>query len=603
MASIDDLFRAPYTTHTKRKHDPTSTFTSTSNKAPRTGSATSPHTNGSHYAGGIPKLKIASVEDELLPSADDEDDIEAGPTMPSDEEDEEANAEDSDGRFFGGGVSKSSREVLDYVNGTDDGPDEVIDSTWLRKTALAFERKISKNAEMRAKYEGEPEKFMASEADLDEGVKGLGILAEHGELYTEFVEMGCVGSLVGLLSHENTDIAISVVNLLEELTGEDGEVEDTQWKALVRAMSEADVVGLLIQNLSRLNEQRSEDREGVYHILSVLENLLADSTNLSAQPSLVTWLHTRISLRISSPHILQNQQYATEILATLLQSTGPANRESFISLSGIDTLLELLSAYRKRDPEKDSDEAEWVANLFDALTCLVDTASGATAFLAGEGVELSLIMLHEGKLSKSRALTVLDHAMGGGAAEAVCEKVVEAAGLKTLFGMFMKRQDRQATEHLIGIFASLLRYLSAGSSGRIRTLAKFVEREYEKIAKLVTLRAEYASKLRVLDAEIEREREGLTPKEQEEMADEWLSRQLDAGLFPLQTLDVVLAWLVAEDDGARKKVEDLMGGVEELKESLMGQIAGIQVGEDDDGEAVGRAKTGREMLEALVRCL
>lgn len=608
MTSIDDLFRAPYTTSTKRKHDPTSTFIPSSNKVPRTNHATSPHTNGSHYAGGIPKLKIASVEDET-PDPADEEDIEAGPAMPTsepdnDEDEEGTNAEDGDGRFFGGGISKSSRDVLDYVNGTDNGPDEVIDSVWLRKTALAFERKISKNAEMRAKYEGEPEKFMASEADLDEGIKGMGILAEHGALYSEFVEMGCVGSLVGLLSHENTDIAISVVGFLEELTGEDGEVEDAQWKALVGAMVEGGVVGLLVQNLGRLDEQRSEDREGVYHILQVLENLLADSTNLEGQKELVAWLTDRIQTRVGTKRVAQNQQYAAEVLAMLMQGTDRTNREAFVHMKGVDTLLELLSAYRKLDPEKDSDEAEWVENLFDTLTCLVDTHSGTAAFLAGEGIELCLIMLREGKMSKARALTVMDHAMGGEAAELACEEVVEAAGLKTLFGMFMKKQDREATEHLIGIFASLLRYLPGNSSGRIRTLAKFVEREYEKIAKLVKLRGEYKERLGAVDAEIEQERKALSQEdEEEEMADEWLSRRMDGGFFPLQTLDVVLAWLVAEDDGARKVVSRLLGGLEELGVSLKGQIAGIETSPDEDGVAKEKAVAGREMLEALLMCL
>ena len=37
------------------------------------------------------------------------------------------------------------------------GP-EKIDSAWLRKLALNFERKISKNAELRAKFEGDPQK-------------------------------------------------------------------------------------------------------------------------------------------------------------------------------------------------------------------------------------------------------------------------------------------------------------------------------------------------------------------------------------------------------------------------------------------------------------
>lgn len=35
---------------------------------------------------------------------------------------------------------------------------EKIDSAWLRKLALNFEKKISRNAELRAKFEDTPEK-------------------------------------------------------------------------------------------------------------------------------------------------------------------------------------------------------------------------------------------------------------------------------------------------------------------------------------------------------------------------------------------------------------------------------------------------------------
>lgn len=35
---------------------------------------------------------------------------------------------------------------------------EKIDSAWLRKLALNFEKKISRNSELRAKFEDKPEK-------------------------------------------------------------------------------------------------------------------------------------------------------------------------------------------------------------------------------------------------------------------------------------------------------------------------------------------------------------------------------------------------------------------------------------------------------------
>lgn len=77
---------------------------------------------------------------------------------------------------------------------------------------------------------------MASEADLDVDIKALSVLSEHPSLYKDFAELGCVGSLVSLLSHENTDIAIDAVEIIAELTDEDVEAEQDQWDVLVNAM-------------------------------------------------------------------------------------------------------------------------------------------------------------------------------------------------------------------------------------------------------------------------------------------------------------------------------------------------------------------------------
>ena len=48
--------------------------------------------------------------------------------------------------------------------------------------------------------------------------------------------MGCVSSLVSLLSHENADIAIDTIQIISELTDEDVEAEQEQWDTLVNAM-------------------------------------------------------------------------------------------------------------------------------------------------------------------------------------------------------------------------------------------------------------------------------------------------------------------------------------------------------------------------------
>jgi beta-catenin-like protein 1 len=173
--------------------------------------------------------------------------------------------------------------------------------------------------------------------------------------------------------------------------------------------------------------------------VDVLESLASQSSvaeKIGQDAHTMPWLVSRIQQK-ESP-VSQNKQYAAEILAIILQSSS-ANRKKFASSDGVDTLLQLLSSYRKRDPEKDSDEEEYVENLFDCLTCIVDEEEGKAKFLETEGLELAQIMLREGKLSKQRALRVLDHALSGPTGIAACENLVEIAGLRTIFGMFMKK--------------------------------------------------------------------------------------------------------------------------------------------------------------------
>lgn len=88
---------------------------------------------------------------------------------------------------------------------------------------------------------------------------------------------------------------------------------------------------------------------------------------------------------------------------------------------------------------KGSEEEEYVENIFDCVTCCVDEQEGKIKFLEAEGVELCLIMIKEGKMSRPRALRLLDHALGGPDGAACCEKLVEAAGLKVIFTIFMKK--------------------------------------------------------------------------------------------------------------------------------------------------------------------
>ncbi|KAI0114447.1 Catenin-beta-like protein [Nemania sp. FL0031] len=591
MTSIDELFKASGVGN-KRKleplRDPNEVYKSA-------------RLNGS-------KSRHARVEDEPLT----DDNIEAGPAPPPEDNDAEGDYgpamppddDDEGGRFFGGGVTAQEAQVLDYLDDTEaELLPEKMDVAWLRRTALSFEKKISRNAEQRAKFEDDPSKFIASEAELDAEIKALSILSEHPELYPEFARMGCVASLVGLLAHENTDIAIDAIEIIDELTDEDVAAEEAQYDALVDALLEADLLSLIVSNLERLDETQETDRGGTYHALGIVENLCSrtgTAERVAEAESLLKWLLRRIQMKEAEGGVSQNKQYAAEILAILVQNL-PKNRRKLASLDSTDIMLQLVAPYRKRDPEKGGEEEEYVENLFEALTCVVDELEGKAKFVEAEGVELCLIMLKEGKLSKSASLRLLDHAAGGASGVEVCQKIVEAGGLKNVFTLFMKKStDHRAAEHLIGIFASMLRLLPADSAERIRLLAKFVEKDYEKTAKLVKLRRECAARMGAVDEAIRSEQAQMSPEEKEDMADEWFSRRLDAGLFSLQTLDVVLAWLIAEDGGAKDAIRKLLADRDEswsaIRETLQEQIEGMDTDSAD-------GKDTREMLSTLLQFL
>ncbi|KAL9066891.1 MAG: hypothetical protein Q9157_006994, partial [Trypethelium eluteriae] len=66
------------------------------------------------------------------------------------------------------------------------------------------------------------------------------------------------------------------------------------------------------------------------------------------------------------------------------------------------------------------------------------------------------------------------------------------------------------------------------------------------------------------------------------------------------TVDVVLAWLVAEDDGARQRIVTLLAerdeALQDVKKTLQEQVDGM---EEDDEEA----QSVKEMLSTLMTFL
>jgi beta-catenin-like protein 1 len=175
----------------------------------------------------------------------------------------------------------------------------------------------------------------------------------------------------------------------------------------------------------------------------VIENITSFSPLYANRipTSLISWLLSRIEKK--ERQVSQNKQYAAEILSIVLQLSRQQLRKT-LSLPNqnlLEIILTQLSPYRKRDPAKNADEEEeFLENLFDSLCTCVQISRGKTQFIDLEGVDLCLLFLKgDGKVAKSRALKVLDFAVGGLGGDVVSQTLIEKGGLKSLFGIYMKK--------------------------------------------------------------------------------------------------------------------------------------------------------------------
>jgi len=111
-------------------------------------------------------------------------------------------------------------------------------------------------------------RFMEAELELHEAIQELHALATVPELYSLAVDQKLVPTILGLLSHENTDIAVAVVNLLQELTDIDT-LNESQEEAstLIDSLLEQQICSLLVHNLERLDENQREESDGVHNSL------------------------------------------------------------------------------------------------------------------------------------------------------------------------------------------------------------------------------------------------------------------------------------------------------------------------------------------------
>ncbi|XP_054581010.1 beta-catenin-like protein 1 [Eptesicus fuscus] len=506
-----------------------------------------------------------------------------GTKRPRDEEEEELNRPRKHagpgelGRFreevttVGRAAEEAPKRLLPIRDSEGEGgeeEEEPLDASSVKKMILTFEKRSYRNQELRVKFPDRPERFMESELDLDDIIQEMHVVATRPDLYPLLVELGAVRSLLGLLEHDNTDVSIAVVRLLEEFTDVDALHEGEEGaEVLIEALADGQVVALLVQNLGRLQESVSEEAQGVHDTLALVENMAEfrpQTCEEAAQQGLLRWLLKRLKAKMPFD---ANKLYCSEVLAILLQDSD-ANRALLGELEGIDVLLQQVSAFKRRNP-RTAEEQEMMENLFDALCSCLLLGSNRERFLKGEGVQLMNLMLREKQVARSSALKVLDHAMLGPEGSDTCRKFVDILGLRTIFPLFMKSPkkikkagstEKEHEEHVCSILASLLRNLRG--QRRTRLLRKFTERGSEKVDRLMELHFKYLEAVQVADEKMEgakhhRLLRGEMPDSDSE--EDLYLRRLDAGLFVLQHICYILAEICnAKDPQIRQRVHQIL---------------------------------------------
>ncbi|XP_078275092.1 beta-catenin-like protein 1 [Rhinoraja longicauda] len=485
------------------------------------------------------------------------------------------------------------KKILDLME-TDEA--EPLDESSVKKMILTFEKRAYKNQELRIKFPENPEKFMESELDLNDIIQEMHVIATMPDLYHLLVELNAVQSLIGLLGHENTDVSIAVVDLLQELTDIDTLHESEEGaEVIIDALLEGQVVALLVQNLERLDETVKEEADGVHNTLAIIENLAEFRPEMcteAAQQGLLLWMLKRIKAKIPFD---ANKLYCSEILAIVLQNND-VNRELLGDQEGIDVLLQQLSLFKRHNPST-NEELEMMENLFDSLCSCLMLSSNRDRFLKGEGLQLMNLMLREKKMSRASALKVLDHAVIGPEGSDNCHKFVDILGLRTIFPLFMKTPkkmkkagmtEKEHEEHVCSILSSMLRNLKGQQ--RTRLLNKFTENDCEKVDRLMELHFKYLEAVQIADKKIEGEKHDMVRQGEiidDDMEDEFYLRRLDAGLFVLQ----LVCYIMVESCNAgisqiRQRVHQILnmrGGSTKVVRHIMREYAeNIGDGKNDE---------------------
>uniref|UniRef100_A0A915CXN4 Beta-catenin-like protein 1 n=1 Tax=Ditylenchus dipsaci TaxID=166011 RepID=A0A915CXN4_9BILA len=391
-------------------------------------------------------------------------------------------------------ANASAAEILAALEQDDSLQQASVDEVTIKRISQQLQKKCDKNREQRIKYSEEPQKFMESEVELNNAIQP--------DLYPLVVENGVIQILLQLLSHENTDIVATVLNLIQTSKSC---MKARRGQFLIDELLKCQIVETIVQQaITRLNEEVQDESDAVHNALTI---------------TLFPWLLARATKKSSFD---ANKLFSSQLLHMLLQSNENARKKLTDKIDGIELLLRALASYKRHDPSS-PDEFEHMENLFDALCAsLLHLPIVRYFWMVSEGLQLMNLILREKKQSREGALKVLSHATSIPDGGANCNKFVEILGL------------HEHEEHCCSVIDALL--FLCDEQNRQRVAQKFEDHGCEKIDRAIELFIKYTGRVQKFSAKLAK---NTTLADLE--PDEIYIEKLGNGLYTLQRVTLIIA--------------------------------------------------------------
>ncbi|OII77445.1 hypothetical protein cand_009360 [Cryptosporidium andersoni] len=333
--------------------------------------------------------------------------------------------------------------------------------------------------------------------------------------------------------------------------------DKTYWSNILESIEHSigfSLIGEVLMNLENsISTDIDNNKENIDTAISkglqLIENLLdIDPIQVSNKIFAAKELYNILLSCLKSEKLEINSNFAhkAEILCILVQNSLECCRNTFEKYNNsiLDLILVTLAKFglRKEEP-KFIEEKEFLFNLSDILSVILLENEARVVFNKLEGIDLMIRLMREAIFLRPLATKIISFSLINSSEN--CNLFIEMYGLKPLFALLAYSieildkkkkvrnvEQRDLDEHICSIIQSLIQY--SNDKNLKRVINKFVEHDFIKTDAILKLRKFYANNVE----------EALDFLDDNNLEDIQNSKLVDAGLFTIQLIDLILLHLI-----------------------------------------------------------